>query len=70
MKELGIRKMYNPYEKKLLDTVFEYDIRISMNEMLMLDSMLHWFIKNNKTPLFARMDIIKQMYEDFEKIKW
>ncbi len=70
MKELGIRKMYDPYEKKLLDTVFEYDIRIGMNEMLMLASMLSWFIQNNKTPYFARMDIIKQMYEDFEKIKW
>jgi hypothetical protein len=70
VKELGIKKAYDPYEKEYCDTVFEYDIRIGMNEMAMIDSMLNWFINNNKTPCFARMDIIKQMQEDFDRIKW
>jgi hypothetical protein len=46
-----------------------YDTMVMMdlNEYMMLDSMLYWFIDNNKTPTFARMDIIKRMHKDMKK---
>ena len=42
-------------------------VLMDMNEYLMLDNMLYWFIDNNKTPYFARLDIIKRMYADMKK---